>query len=139
MKFSVSSPDRHALRAKDGVASNSWSKRQTSFPLKKDVGYNEAPFWLEKMFEAWTTKNLKGLGTRFWNFSSCERCLTTEQDYQSRKVPFAKEVHVSITNKLFFHKEHFPSYLSNLMSVGVSLNFFFYCRVQFYTLQRIFA
>ena len=26
------------------VASNSWSKRQTSFPFKNDVRYNEVPF-----------------------------------------------------------------------------------------------
>ena len=42
------------------VASNSWSKRPTSFPLKKDVHYNECPFLMQKTFDNWT-KNLKQL------------------------------------------------------------------------------
>ena len=45
----VAPPDCHALQAKDSldsetVGSNSWSKRQASFQLKKDVRYNECPF-----------------------------------------------------------------------------------------------
>ena len=31
------------------VASNSWSKCQKSFLLKKDVHYNEHPFWVETL------------------------------------------------------------------------------------------
>ena len=41
----VPRPPRPTGERRSGtVASNSWSKRQTSFPLKKYVLYNELPF-----------------------------------------------------------------------------------------------